>query len=122
VIPAAVLEKADPATLTLTAEIVIGRRTIAANRHFLVEVKHLALPRVRLQCSVRSVARGIYRARIRANVAAVAVALTMDRGEAAFTDNWFTMDAGETREVEFTSALTPTAVRRAIAVRALNSR
>jgi len=70
---------------------------------------------------VRSVARGIYRARIRANIAAVAVALTMDRGEAAFTDNWFTMDAGETREVEFTSALTPTAVRRAIRARALNS-
>lgn len=120
-IPASVLTKADPATVTLTAEIVVGRRPIAANRHFLVEVKHLALPRVRLQCSVHVVGRGRYRARIRANGAAVAVALSMSRGEAEFQDNWFTMDAGETREVEFTSALPPTAVRRAIKARALNS-
>ena len=120
-IPASVLMKADPATVTLTAEIVVGRRPIAANRHFLVEVKHLALARVRLQCSVHVVARGRYRARIRANAAAVAVALSMSRGEAEFQDNWFTMDAGETREVEFTSALPLAAVRRAIKARALNS-
>jgi beta-mannosidase len=121
VIPSAVLAKGDPASVTVTAEFVQGRKIVAANRHFLAEVKHLALTKVKLQCSVRVVARGVYRARVRANVAAVAVALSMTRGEAAFTDNWFTMDAGETREVEFTSSLPPQAVRRAIRVRALNS-
>lgn len=121
VIPANVLAKADPSTATLTAELVQGRKVVTANRHFLVEVKHLALTKVRLQCSVRVVARGVYRARVRANVAAVAVAFSMAQGEAAFSDNWFTMDAGETREVEFTSTLSPQAVRRAIRVRALNS-
>jgi beta-mannosidase len=120
-VPAAVLAKADPATVTMTAELVKGRKIVAANRHFLVEVKHLVLPRVRLQCSVKVVARGVYRVRVRANVAAVAVVLSMTRGDAAFEDNWFTMDAGETREVTFTSALPPTVVRRAIKVRALNS-
>ena len=123
VIPAAVLQKADPSTVSITAELVSGRRHIAGNRHYLVRDQascssHACGSRV----SVRTVARGVYRARVRTNAFAVGVALSMDRGEAEFRDNWFTMDAGETREVEFTSALSPAAVRRAIKVRALNSR
>ncbi len=119
-IPAAVLAKADPANATLTAELVKGKKVLAVNRHFFTEIKYLALPKAKLQCSVRVVSRGVYRARVRTNVAALAVVLSVTKGEASFTDNWFTLDAGETREVEFTSSLSAQAVRKAITVRALN--
>ena len=122
VIPAAVLQKADPSAVSITAELVHGSRHIAGNRHFLREIKHLQLPTARVAVSVKVVARGVYRARVRTNAFAIGVALSMERGEAEFRDNWFTLDAGETREVEFTSTLSPVAVRRAIRVRALNSR
>jgi hypothetical protein len=75
-----------------------------------------------LTVSLKVVARGVYRARVRTNAFAIGVALSVERGEAEFRDNWFTLEAGETREVEFTSALSPAAARRAIKVRALNSR
>jgi beta-mannosidase len=122
VIPAAVLQKVDPSTVSITAELVSGRRHIAGNRHYLREIKHLQLPRPRLTVSLKVVARGVYRARVRTNAFAIGVALSVERGEAEFRDNWFTLEAGETREVEFTSALSPAAARRAIKVRALNSR
>jgi beta-mannosidase len=122
VIPAAALQKADPSTVSITAELVRGSRHIAGNRHFLREIKHLQLPRARLTVSVKVMARGLYRARVRTNAFAIGVALSMERGEAEFRDNWFTLEAGETHEVEFTSALAPAAARRAIAARALNSR
>ena len=119
IVPKDVVERADPRTAYVRAELRLGRRTLSTNRYYFREFKHLDLGRPNVNVSLRKAGRKTWTAILTSSRLAPAVALSSRSGEAEFSDNYMTLDPGRPCRLAIRSAMSSGGLRRDIVVRSL---
>jgi len=118
-LPDADVRGADQRASYLRVELLVGRRSLAVNRDFFCEYKHLDVGGSAVRLSIQNVGRMKRRAVLMCPTLAPAVALYSRSGEAEFSDNYMTLDPGRPCVVAIRSALSVSDLRRDIAIRTL---
>jgi hypothetical protein len=91
-------------------------------RYFLLEPKHLRLPRLRIHTRTFQHARGELLVQVTAGQFAKDVYLDVSSGDAFFEDNFFDLDAGTSKAVLVRSNLSPARLSKHLLISSLNNR
>jgi len=95
----------DPSTHYLHAVVRDNGTTVAENRLFFAEPKHLRLPRARVSGTVRKTRNGLMELRLHSNKFAKSVCATIDDDDTTLSDNFVDIDPGETVSIPVASPL-----------------
>ena len=96
---AALLGSRDPRQTFLSCELVINDKVVSTSRYFFVPAKDLALTKPNITTTVSQSAKGV-QVSLSTDKFARAVYLSLDEGDASFSDNYFDLVPGQTVTVE----------------------
>jgi beta-mannosidase len=92
------------------------KKILSENRYFFVEPKHLHLPKPKWISNILRKSENRYQVDIHTDLFAKDVRIDVDGIEADFSDNYFDMDAGESKTVNCTVSAMPEAVERSLRI------
>jgi beta-mannosidase len=111
--------KYDPATHYLHAQLWIEGERVSENRWFFEKPKHLRLPRPSISTTLRSIGESSFVLVLHAETFVKNVRLEIEGEDVVFGDNYFDIDAGESKEVSFISRLTADQLTQKLRLRCL---
>lgn len=100
----AILSRFDPHRWYLHGVLKIDGVVVSENRFFLLEPKHLELGSPDIRFTLRELERGVYRMTLKAGRFAKSVYAHVEGEDVVWEDNYFDVDAGSVKVLEFRSA------------------
>jgi beta-mannosidase len=107
----------DRSSHYLHTQLVIDGVLASENRFFFEEPKHMQLPRPRVTKKLRMDRDSSYTLTIHSNAFVKNLRLEMEGEDVVFDDNYFDIDAGGSRDIQFQTGLTMTQVKRKLRLR-----
>ncbi len=98
-----VLSHLDAEAQYYSAQLAVDGRVVSENRFFFNEPKHLRLPATRITSRVKRMKNGLVMLALRANKFAKHVRIELKGEDVVFSDNYFDIDAGGIKTIEFAS-------------------
>lgn len=109
--------KSDPTTHYLHVSFLVDGDTVSENRLFFVEPKYFHLPEPNIGVVVREGKENIFSVSLRSKTFVKNLRLEVEGENAEFDDNYFDVDAGETKMVRIVSRLSNIELRKKLRLR-----
>ncbi len=115
------LSVGDTSSQYLYVNFSIGGTTVSENRLFFVEPKYFRLSVPKIGAVVKTIEPHLFSVSLRSNTFVKNLRLEVNNGGAEFDDNYFDLDAGETKTVQVISELSEAQLRKSLRLRWVNN-